>query len=103
MSDAVTVATIGAVGLILSGVLVELVRTRRRADSAAERATTAAAQGAEVARQVVPNGGASLRDAVDRIEAGLSKVREDQGRHGERLAAVEARLDERNRRAGGGS
>ena len=101
MSDPVTVAAIGAIGAILAGVLVELVRTRRRADSAATQGAEAARQGAEVARQVVPNGGASLRDAVDRIEAGLSKVQEAQGRHGERLAAVEARLDERNRHHGG--
>lgn len=95
MSDGVMIAVISAVGLVLSGVLVELVRTRRRADSAAQ-------QGAEVARQVVPNGGASLRDAIDRIEATLREHGKVQSKHGERLAAMEARLDERLHRISGG-
>ncbi|WP_026874298.1 hypothetical protein [Jiangella gansuensis] len=54
MSDTVTVALIGAIGAILAGVLVELVRTRRRADVAAH--------------EVQPNGGDSLRDVINRID-----------------------------------
>jgi len=83
MSDAVLIAVISAMGLVLSGVLVELIRTRKQAT--------------KVAHEVTPNGGSSLRDAVARIEADVTKVRDTQVAHGERLAAVEARLNERSR------
>ncbi|HEY0638708.1 MAG TPA: hypothetical protein VGD67_13745 [Pseudonocardiaceae bacterium] len=81
MSDAVLIAVISAFGLVLSGVLVEMVRNRR--------------QTTKVAAEVSPNGGSSLRDAVARIEADVTRVRDTQVGHGERLAAVEARLNER--------
>jgi hypothetical protein len=53
VSEAVTIALISAVGLILSGVLVELVRARKRQDS--------------VVHEMKPNHGGSLRDAVNRL------------------------------------
>lgn len=79
MSDAVVIAVISAVGLILSGVLVELIRARKRQD--------------KVVAEVSPNGGGSIRDAVDRIEKQVDKVRDAQVSHGERLAKVEARVE----------
>lgn len=92
MSDAETVALISTAGLVLValiGVLVELVRTRRRADTSVA--------------QLQPNHGTSLRDAVDRIEAnleevrteqrtGLAEVRTEQRTQGDRLIVVETRL-----------
>lgn len=82
MSPDILVALIGAVGLILSGVLVELIRTRRRADRVAS-------QTQEVVRQVFPNGGSSMRDAVDRIGADVRDLRSEQREYGRRLALVE--------------
>lgn len=85
MSETVLAALIGAVGLVLSGILVELIRTRRRAD------VTAA--------ELKPNHGSSLRDAVDRIEAQVQQVTTDvqavtteQRTQGDRLIVVETRL-----------
>jgi len=79
VSDAVIISVISAVGLIMSGVLVELIRARHRQD--------------KVVKEVSPNGGGSIRDAVDRIEKQVDKVRETQVAQGERLAKVEARVE----------
>lgn len=78
--EAVVVALIGALG----GLLVELVRTRRHAEKA-RRDTE------RVVLQVLPNGGTSLRDAIDRIETDVRWMRGELTDHGERLAVVEAR------------
>jgi hypothetical protein len=91
MSDPVLVAVVGAVGAILAGVLVELIRARRSVSRVEE-------SGRRVEAEVTPNGGSSLRDAIGRIETEVIRIRDGQTRHGERLAAVEARLDERTRR-----
>jgi mannitol-1-phosphate/altronate dehydrogenase len=74
---------LGAVSVALIGVLVELVRTRRRA----ERTATV------VATELAPNGGSSLRDAIDRIEArqeeSTRRIEATLQSHGERLAKIE--------------
>jgi hypothetical protein len=79
VSDPVWIAVISAIGLIMSGVLVELVRARRTAT--------------KVAAEVQPNGGGSLRDIVMRTEATVDKIREGQVLHGERIAKVEAKIE----------
>jgi hypothetical protein len=79
VSDAVMVAIVSAVGLILSGVLVELVRARRRQD--------------QVVKEVTPNGGGSMRDIAARIESQVDRIRETQVAQGERLAKVEAKVE----------
>ncbi len=73
------VAVISAVGVIMSGVLVELIRARKRQD--------------KVVAEVTPNGGGSIRDAVDRIEKTVDKVRDAQVTQGERIARVEAKVE----------
>lgn len=94
MSDEVLIAVVSAVGLVLSGVLVELVRTRRK-----------------LTAEVSPNGGSSMRDAVDRsekaateIKGDLKEIRTELSRQGQRLAAVEALQSQQllmHHRAGG--
>lgn len=79
MSDAVLVAIVSAVALVLSGVLVELIRARKRQE--------------QVVKEVTPNGGGSFRDAVDRIETTVDRVRETQIAQGERIAKVEAKVE----------
>lgn len=94
MTDTVLVAVISAFGLILSGVLVELVRNRRQQRDMVERQQV-------VVSEVTPNGGKSLRDAIDRLAADMRELRGEVGHHGERIAAVEALLTGRaNRRSG---
>lgn len=81
MGTEVAVALIGAAGLVLValiGVLVELVRTRRRAD-----VTVAELQ---------PNHGTSMRDAVNRIERKVGQLAAEQRTQGDRLIVVETRL-----------
>lgn len=72
MSDAVVVSLIGGLALILSGVLVEMVRTRRRADIAAH--------------EVRPNSGDSLRDVVNRIDERMVTA-------GKRAVRTEGKVD----------
>lgn len=93
MSVEVTVTLITTGGLILValiGVWVEQVRTRRKAQT--------------VVTAVTPNGGESMRDAVNRIERDVREVRVEQNRQGQRLAAVEALQSQQllGRRADGG-
>jgi hypothetical protein len=76
MSEAVLIAVVTATGLVLSGVLVELIRARKRTDT--------------VVQAVTPNGGTSMADSVHRIEAEVHELRTIQTRHGERLAGIEA-------------
>jgi hypothetical protein len=78
MSDGVLIALISAVAALLTAILVELIRTRRRTD------TTVA--------ELQPNHGSSMRDAVNRIEAEVAHVRTEQRTQGERLIVVETRL-----------
>lgn len=79
MSDAVWIAIVSALGLIMSGVLVELIRNRRRQE--------------KIVHEVTANGGGSMRDATNRIETIVDKIRETQVYQGERLAKVEARVE----------
>lgn len=79
VSDAVWVALISALALIMSGCLVELIRARKAT--------------AKISAEVQPNGGGSMRDMVSRIEAQVDKIRENQVNHGERLAKVEAKIE----------
>lgn len=78
MSDEVWIAVVSALGLIMSGVLVELVRARRTAG--------------RIATEIEPNGGGSLRDAVVRIEAQVDRIRESQVSQGERIAKIEGKI-----------
>lgn len=90
MSDAVTVALISAAATIavaLVGVLVELVRNRRRTETAAEHAETAA-------HETQPNSGKSMRDVVDRIDRRLLSMDERLGRLEESHQSDRAALDE---------
>lgn len=71
----VLVAVIGAVGLILSGVLVALIQTRKHT--------------ARITAEMNPNHGSSMRDVVNRIELDVREMRNDLSKHSERLAVVE--------------
>lgn len=85
MTEAVQITLISVVGALCTGILVELIRTRRKAEvSVAE---------------LQPNHGTSMRDAVDRIEkqvaelgTEVSAVRTEQRTQGERLIVVETRM-----------
>lgn len=79
MSEPVMVAVVSALGLVLSGVLVELIRARKRQD--------------KVVAEVTPNGGGSMRDIAARIEAQVDRIRDTQVVQGERLAKVEAKVE----------
>ncbi|MFF5992573.1 hypothetical protein [Prauserella flavalba] len=92
MSEAVLIALIGAVGALLTGVLVELIRTRRAQNRTNE-------QLGGVLGQVSPNSGRSLHDAVTRIEGDVGEMRRQLGKHGERLAKVETRLSDHLQRS----
>jgi len=70
MSDAVMIAVISALGLVLSGVLVELVRTRKAVGS---------------------NGGSSLHDGLKDVRIDVREIRKEQTKQGERIAKLEAR------------
>lgn len=97
MSEGVQVALVSAAGLVLAalvGVLVELVRNRRMQNRVAAQAEPIS----EIARQVVPNNGSSLRDAVDRIGRRAEEIVKTQASQGERLAALEARFSEHTSR-----
>lgn len=75
MSDAVLITVISTVGLIMSGVLVELIRARKRQDT--------------VVHEMKPNHGGSLRDTVNRL------VEDGDRRHTElrqQLSDVDRRL-----------
>jgi hypothetical protein len=77
-----TIAILTVCGGILAALIggwVELVKARR-------------AQAA-VHHEVTPNSGGSLRDAVDRIERAVDKVRDAQVAQGERVARVEAKIE----------
>lgn len=50
------------------------------------------------ARQLVPNGGGSLRDAVDRIERDIGGIRADIRQHSQELENVRAQLHRRHHR-----
>lgn len=70
---------VSAIGLILSGVLVELIRARRRQDT--------------VVHEVKPNGGGSLRDAVTRLAGRFDKLDEKQDDFSTRLTRMETRME----------
>lgn len=66
-----------------SGIVVELIRARKRQD--------------KVVHEVSPNSGSSMKDALGRIEGNLKdladeveKLKQGQARNGERLAGLEA-------------
>ncbi|MGH7551508.1 MAG: hypothetical protein ACREMQ_00595 [Longimicrobiales bacterium] len=78
MSDAVTIALISALALILSGVLVELVRARRSVES-----------------EFKPNHGNSLRDQVDAIRRTVGTLDERQRADHDRIIELTAITKER--------
>lgn len=80
MNNDVLIAVVSALGLILSGVLVELARARRRQDT--------------VVSAVTPNHGSSMRDIVGRMETDLRELRAEVHGNTVRLATVEARFSE---------
>jgi hypothetical protein len=82
MPTEVTITLITTGGLVLValiGVWIELIRSRKRQDS--------------VVTAVTPNSGSSMRDVVGRIEATVDRMREAQVGQGERLARVEAKVE----------
>lgn len=72
---------------VAGAVIVEAIRRSRAQRNTDERLDT-------VLGQLQPNGGKSLSDAVTRIEGQVGELRELQREHGERLAAVEARVSD---------
>lgn len=87
MTTEVIVAIITTGGALLSGIVVESIKRGRAQRSTDERLDI-------VLGQLRPNGGKSLSDAVTRIEDQVGELRELQREHGERLAAVEARVSD---------
>lgn len=85
MSESVMVAIVSTVGLVMSGVLVELIRARKRADTVVSAVTPS-------------NGDGSMRDVLDNLIVDVRELRVEQNRHGNRLAGIEAVLAERSRR-----
>lgn len=82
----VIVALISTVGALVTAIVVEMIR-RGRAQKRTDRALDV------VLHEIRPNSGHSLHDKVCRIERSVDDVRKWQSKHGERLAAVEARVD----------
>lgn len=72
---------------VAGAVIVEAIRRSRAQRNTDKRLDT-------VLGQLQPNGGKSLSDAVTRIEGQVGELRELQREHGERLAAVEARVSD---------
>lgn len=85
MSDAVIVAIIGGAALLANGGLTAALASR------ANRNTK------RVVDQVTTNGGSSLKDAVVRTEATVNEIRAVQTKQGERVAALEGRLEDHAR------
>lgn len=79
-----TEAVLIAVVTVLGGILVELIRARKRQDT--------------VVHAVTPNGGSSMPDALTRLSEEVRELRVEQNRHGQRLAGMEAILGERARK-----
>lgn len=77
ITEAVLVSLVTAIGLILSGVLVELAKARRRQDAVVNAVTS-------------DNGTPGMADAVKRIEIDVRELRVEQNRSGQRLAGLEA-------------
>jgi hypothetical protein len=75
MSDAVLITVISTVGLIMSGVLVELIRARKRQDT--------------VVHEMKPNHGGSLRDTVNQL---VDDQRTGQAELRQALSDVDRRL-----------
>jgi septal ring factor EnvC (AmiA/AmiB activator) len=72
-------------------------RKTRQIDETSARVDQAAAHVAEVADQVKPNGGSSLRDAVDRIERGLDALTARVDVNRERIETIETRHQDQRR------
>lgn len=72
---------------VAGAVIVEAIRRSRAQRNTDQRLDA-------VLGQLRPNGGKSLSDAVTRIEGQVGELRELQREHGERLAAVEARVSD---------
>lgn len=86
LTEAVLLALVAGVITIL----VELIRTRRKA-------ATVAVETAKVVHEVTPNSGSSMKDAVNRIEKTVDDMAASVSAHGERLAAVEVLVGQRGR------
>lgn len=82
MSDAVLITVISTVGLILSGVLVELIRARKRQET--------------VVHEMKPNHGGSLRDTVNKLavdlQSGHDALRQQNADLKNQLSDVDKRL-----------
>jgi hypothetical protein len=83
MSEAIIIAILSFLGLLLPAIGVEMMRGRKQTQA--------------VLSTITPNGGSSLRDAVDRIERQVNELRTEMSRDGQRIAAVEAILSDRGR------
>lgn len=82
------ISTLGTAFLgLMTAVLIELIRNRRQRTDVDRKVTTLVAE-------VTPNGGASLKDAVERIEIDVREMRLEQNRQGQHIAAVEARVSD---------
>lgn len=81
MNDPVLIAIVSALGLILSGVLVELARARRAAGAVADAVVT-------------PPGVQSMGDLVTSTSADVKDLSKQLGQLGTRLAVVERLLDD---------
>jgi hypothetical protein len=81
VNETVMVAAISAMGLILSGVLVELVRARRTASTVAEAVAT-------------PPGVQSLADLVATTSSDVKALRDTLNTYGTRLAIVERLIED---------
>lgn len=85
MSDPeIAAAVIGAVVTIVMGVVTELMRRSRRDMQ-------------DVLRELSPDSGQSMHDKISRIESSVDEIRQVQAAQGERISAVEARVQERRR------
>lgn len=71
LTEALLIAIVTALG----GVLVELVKARKRQD--------------KVVHEVTSNSGSSMKDAMARIEDAIGELRKGQSRNSERLATLE--------------
>lgn len=106
MSDAVLAALITAGLGALAAIVVEVIRRRRpkpdnpkpdksEEDPPPDPVVTLLGQKLDaVLAQISPNSGKSLHDTVTRIDRRVGEVAELQRQHGERLAAVEARVSD---------
>lgn len=83
LTEALLITIVTALG----GVLVELVKARKRQD--------------KVVHEVTPNSGSSMKDAMARIEAAIGELQKGQSRNSERLATLEGAAQQNQQNQGG--